>query len=441
MKIAFIVEGFPVLSQTFVLNQITGLIDRGHEVDIYAEVQDDSRKIHPTIEQYRLLERTYYQPLQPHDKLQRVLKALRLFVPCFLEDPDLVLRSINVFKYGKSAASLRLFYSVIPFLGNRNTYDVIQCHFGLLGIKGMMLREVGAIQGKLVTAFHGVDISQNLDLLGENLYDDLFKVGDCFLPISQHWRNRLAQLGCPSGRTFIHHMGIDCQKFTFIPRIPAPEQPIRLISIARLTEKKGIEYGIRAVAKILKRYSNIEYLIVGSGELRERLAQIIQGLGVEAQIKLIGWKNQQEVIDILNHSHILLAPSVTASDGNQEGIPVALMEAMAMGLPVISTYHSGIPELVEDDVSGFLVPERNIEALANKLEDLLQQPERWVKMGQSGRSRVEEQFNINKLNDRLVEIYQALIETGQSNLHQEHNRTDSASTNSDVFIPSTSTSL
>jgi len=105
-----------------------------------------------------------------------------------------------------------------------------------------------------------------------------------------------------------------------------------------------------------------------------------------------------------------LAPSITSQNGDQEGIPTTLMEAMACGLPVLSTFHSGIPELVQDGQSGFLVPERDVEALAEKLEHLLNHQECWSEMGLAGRKFVEANHDINKLNDRLVEIYEQLLE-------------------------------
>ena len=238
MKIAFVVEAFPVLSQTFVLNQITGLIDRGHQVDIYAEFKESLEKVHTDVRKYDLLSRTFYHPKVPKALGYRFLKGLWLFLIHFPFAPLLLLRSLNIFKYKKDAASLRLLYATIPFVKRRPAYDVIQCHFGLLGIKGMLLRDIGAMQGKLLTAFHGVDISQNLRLFGVSIYDDLFAQGDRFLPISYHWQQRLIELGCDPQKIVVHRMGIDCQRFAFLPRAIEPGAPVRLISVAGLTEKK-----------------------------------------------------------------------------------------------------------------------------------------------------------------------------------------------------------
>ena len=415
MKIAFLVGEFPNLSETFILNQITGLINRGHDVDIYAEIPSNRAKVHADVEKYNLLNRTYYHSQIPSNHLLRVLKGLGLLFTNLLKDPIILLRSLNVFRYGKKAASLRLLYAVIPFLYKRPQYDVIQCHFGTKGLEGLKLRDIGAIKGKLCTTFHGLDISGNLQKFGDRVYDSLFDKGDLFLPISECWKRRLVDLGCEEKKIIVHRMGIDCHKFNLTPRQPYTDGQIRLVTVARLVEKKGVEYGIRAVAKLSQLYQDIEYNIVGDGDLRPALEKLVADLNLGHAVKLLGWKQRTEVVEILDNADILLAPSVTSQNGDREGIPVVLMEAMAMGLPVVSTQHSGIPELVEDGVSGFLVPERDWEALAEKINYLIQHRDIWVQMGQEGRLQVEKFYNIDLLNDRLIEIYQQLEPVSPAN--------------------------
>ncbi|MBD2101127.1 glycosyltransferase [Leptolyngbya sp. FACHB-261] len=409
MKIAFFVGEFPSLSQTFVLSQITGLIDRGHEVDIYADAAGNTVKMHPDVEKYRLLERTYYLPDVPDNGALRILYSLKLLLSNYFLDPVVASKALNVFKYGKKAASLKLLYASLPFFKRRPSYDIIQCHFGLCGVKAMLLRDIGAIQGKLVTTFHGVDISGNLRKFGNHIYDQLFDKGDFFLPISEHWRRRLVELGCNEKKIGVHHMGIDCSRFSFKPRQMHDDGCLRLVTIARLVEKKGVEYGIRAVAQLAKRGHSVEYTVVGDGDLRQDLEQLSQKLDVSHIVKLPGWKQQPEIIEILTGSDILLAPSVTSGDGDQEGIPVVLMEAMALGLPVLSTEHSGIPELVKHGHSGFLVPERDVDALVDKLELLIANADAWASMGKSGREYVEQYYDIHKLNNQLAETYEQLL--------------------------------
>ncbi len=408
MKIAFIVGEFPVLSQTFVLNQITGLIARGHEVVIHGVKPNDASKVHPDVEKYHLLIHTQYEPQVPKNFFWRFLKGLRLLFSNFHKDPLVLLRSLNIFKYGKLAASMRLLYAIIPLL-DAEPYDIIHCQFGTFGIYGMIFRDIGAIKGKLITCFRGYDISWYIQQYGEQVYDLLFAQGDFFLANCDFFRRRAIKLGCDEQKIVVHPSGIDCNRFPFKTRYPQTHDTIRITTIGRLVEKKGIEYSIRAVAKVAKSNQNIEYNIIGDGELKEDLQQLIQRLNISDKVKLIGWKNQPEIIEILDNSHILLAPSVTSRKGDQDAAINTLKEAMAMGLPVIATLHGGIPELVKNGISGFLVPERDASAIAEKLNYLIEHPEIWSQMGKAGRAYVEAHYDINKLNDKLVQIYRQVL--------------------------------
>jgi len=403
MRILFIVGRFPLLSETFILNQITGLIDRGHEVDIYSTGSANNSTVHSDIEKYHLLDHTYFRSSIPHCRLLRLLKGLALLTAGFKE-PDTILRSMCILRYIVSTGSTLAFYEAIPLL-QRPPYDIVHCHFGPNGNRGRLLRELGVLQGKLITTFHGFDLTIHLQKQGENIYNQLFDTGDLFLPVSNRWKKRLIELGCDAKRIVVHRMGVDCRKFSFEPRQFSKNSKVRLVSVARFVEKKGLEYGIRAVAKLAKINKNIEYTIVGDGPLNDYLQDLVEELGVTDTIHMLGPKPQHQVIQILDRAHILLAPSVTDKNGDQEGIPVILMEAMAMGLPIVSTQHSGIPELIQDSVTGFLVPERDVEALFDKLKYLVKHPEIWPEMGHHGRKYVQEHYDINKLNDRLVEIY------------------------------------
>lgn len=410
MKVAFLVAHFPVLSETFILNQITGLIDRGHEVDIYANQPGDAFKVHPVVEKYHLLDQTYYLPKIPDNFLLRVLKGIGLLITNGYKDPWLFLRSLNVFNYGLQAASLWLVYGAVSLL-DKEPYDIIHCQFGTQSFRGILLHALSAQKTRLITTFRGHDISRYVQEKGDHIYKNLFKSGDFFLANCEFFKRRVIELGCNPQKAAVHRSGLDCSKFIFTPRYLSSDGIIRIATTGRFVEKKGIEYSIRAVAKQAKLNPNIEYNIIGDGPLKEKFQQLIQELDVSHIVKLLGWKNEDEIIEIINNCHIFIAPSVTASDGNQDAPINVLKEAMAMGLPVISTYHGGIPELVEDKISGFLVPERNSDALAEKLGYLIEHPEIWANMGKAGRAYVEAHYDLNKLNDQLAELYQQLLLT------------------------------
>ncbi|MGH7799427.1 MAG: glycosyltransferase [Thermodesulfobacteriota bacterium] len=414
MKIAFIVSSFPSLSQTFILNQITGLLDLGHDVEIFAEVNPNEKKVHSDVEEYRLIERTQY--VMPRNRIKRVLKAIYLIITNFHKSPIKILKSLNVTKYGKDALSLKLlYYTLIPFPDKK--FDIIHCHFGPNGIIGVYLKEMG-VPGKYVTSFHGYDINSYPRIAGENVYSELFSRVSCFTWNSNLTKKQLIELGCDQKKIIILPYGVRIERFRFIERKVRDEEPARILTVGRLVEKKGHEYAIKAIAEVVKRHRNIDYMIAGEGPSRSNLENLVLRLEIKNYVKFLGAVDQEEVLRLYEHSHIFLLSSVTASDGDSEGLPVVLLEAQAVGLPIISTLHSGIPEGVLDGKSGFLVPEKDVDALADKIEYLIEHPELWPDMGRCGRKFVEERYDIQKLNRRLVKIYKALLTNDTSTLEQ-----------------------
>lgn len=215
----------------------------------------------------------------------------------------------------------------------------------------------------------------------------------------------------------IHRLGVPVELLNASkPRLNADEQ-VRLLSVGRLVEKKGFEYSIRGVARVLQDFPNVQYEIAGDGPLRSSLERLIVELDVGNNIRLLGFQTREEVLRLLNEANIFLAPCVT-SDGRSgtgwawdvETGPVVVLEAMASGMPVISTRHTGIPEMVHDGESGFLVAEKDVDGIADRLTHLLKHPEIWQGMGQKGRKHVEEYHNREKQHDRLVKIYRLLLE-------------------------------
>ncbi|MBW4667499.1 MAG: glycosyltransferase [Cyanomargarita calcarea GSE-NOS-MK-12-04C] len=411
MKIAFFVAHFPVLSEPFILNQIAGTIERGHEVDIYSldGPPDDISKVHPLVEKYNLIERTIYAPTRPNNELWRWIKGLALLLKNFSKNPSVCLQLLNTSRYVSQAKSLKMLYRAIPFL-ERKSYDIIHCQFSTLGVFGVWFRQLGLTEGKLISTFRGSDISKFLPRWGEQVYQELFKETDFFLANCEFFKNKAVALGCDTNKIHVHGSGIDCSKFFFQERYFPQDGKIRVATTGRLVEKKGIEYVIKAVAKVAQTYPNIEYNVIGDGDLKEHFEKLSTELNVSHIVNLLGWKQQKEIVEILDTCHIFVAPSVTGVDGNQDAPVNTLKEAMAMGLPVISTLHGGIPELVEDGISGFLVPERDADAIAQKLTYLIEHSQDWQKMGKAGRKRVEENYDMTKLNDELVAIYQQMLD-------------------------------
>lgn len=415
MKIAFIVDKFPALSETFILNQITGLLDFGHEVDIYASYKQNTTKVHEEVRMYNLLNRTYY-PKMPLIKSWHNLKIILLIITNFHRNPMAILRSLNTLKYSRDALRLKLLPICLPYF-KRNSYDIIHCHFGPNGNLGVLLKELGVIKGKVVTMFHGYDIRRGLKY-GANIYAPLRERGDCFLSISKYNRIQLEKFGFESSKIIDHPVGIDLDRFPFrwdkesIP--PNHKGQIKILTIARLIREKGLQYGIMSIYELLKSNPNlnVQYNIIGEGILKEQLKELVSELGLIDVVRFFGEMDQTDVSKKMREAHIFLLPSVS------EALPVVLMEAQAIGLPVVATDVGSVAEIVADGKSGFIVSTQNVIALASKLEYLIKHPEIWPEMGRCGRKLVEERYNIKKLNRRLVEIYNALL-TNNYNVLEE----------------------
>jgi colanic acid/amylovoran biosynthesis glycosyltransferase len=384
-----------------------GLIELGHEVSIFADKSVRNVQIHDNYEKYGLSKQTRHYGI-PQNKFVRVLKAILLIIKYAPANYSVILRSLNVFRYGKSSWSLSLLFMSVALL-ERGPFDIIHCQFGALGPSGIALNQICSRNSKLVTSIRGYDVTVYLKK-HPGIYDELFREGNLFLPVCEFLKERLIQEGCQEKKIVVHHSGIDCSKFEYIQRVWDPGEPIKVLTIARLIEKKGVAVAIDAVSRLLSKAEKIEYSVVGDGPLREDLQQLIESMGIERQVRLLGWKTHEEVRRLLEESHVLIAPSLTSESGDQEGIPNAIKEAMASGLPVISTFHSGIPELVIDGVSGLLVPERDAASLADALAYLLSHPEVCKRMSKAGRMQVEQEFDTNSLNKKLEELYLGLMQ-------------------------------
>lgn len=405
LRIAILSHEFPALSETFVLNQVTGLIDLGHDVVVCANGPRDEPMQHPDVAAYDLMRRTVHLNL-PRNPFVRMLRAIGIAARPARRGGVPLRRLLDFRRHGRFAASLRLLFWAERLAGQA-PFDVILAHFGPLGQTAAALRDAGVISGRLATVMHGVDVSAYVRDAPDT-YAGLFRVGELFLPISGVWQRRLVELGCDARRIAVHHMGVAPDRYPFRPRRRAAGAPLRLLTVGRLVEKKGVGDALQAVAALVRRGIPVTYLVVGDGPLRGRLAELAAELGIARHVAFLGWQNQDAVATLMAAADVLLAPSVTSADGDQEGIPVTLMEAMASGMLVVSTRHSGIPELVEDGRSGLLVEEHDVTALAKAFQRLAGGELDWEPISHAAREKVCREFDVERLNRTLVERFIAL---------------------------------
>jgi colanic acid/amylovoran biosynthesis glycosyltransferase len=408
VRVACIVGEFPVLAETPFLNQLSGLIRRGHEVEVFADRPQPGVTFHPDVERLGLGARTRYPVALPHAGRWRA--ASRLVLAQRGEERRILLGTLNPLLYWRRAWSLEHLRRTASLLPRRH-FDVCYLPFVQDAFKAFRLRRAGVLDGPVAAAIRGSDITRYVATRGPRVYARVLRRIALFLPVSASFARRVVELGAPPSRVVVHGTGIDLRHWRFHPRRLGPGEPLRLVTVARLVEKKGIAYVLDALRRLGDAGVSASYEVVGDGPLRSALERQGERLGLGDRVRFLGWATTDQVREALDRAHVLVAASVRARDGDEEGIPNALKEAMASGLPVVATRHGGIPELVDDGISGFLVPERDSEALADRLALLAAHPERWPALIGGGRRRVERDYDIERLNDRLVTLFAGLSRT------------------------------
>ena len=427
LRIAFFVGQFPVISETFILRQITGLLDFGHEVDIFSDARPEPGvPVHAAVAKYRLLERTTYMDMPPEcvpwelpvlpvagetwlpgaveavPNWKRLADALPALERCLERAPALTEKALSEEHSGHRARSLSALYRLDRLSALSGGYDVLHAHFGPVGESFRFARDLW--RAPLVVSFHGFDFSTLPRKQGPRIYEKLFADADFVTVNSEFTRSRVAKLGCRQDKLHKLPVGLDLEAFPFRARTRRAGEPVRVLTVARLVEIKGHEFAIRAVAKARHRHPELRYDIVGDGPLRKSLEGLIVKLKLSSVVTLHGALDSAFIQDQMTRAHLAVQASVSV-EGDQEGQGLFLQEAQACGLPVLATQHGALAEGLVPEKSGFLVPERDVAALAGRLEHLLEHPDHWPEMGRHGRKFVARHYDIRRLNEQLVHLY------------------------------------
>ncbi len=247
---------------------------------------------------------------------------------------------------------------------------------------------------------HAHDIYVERPMLDEKIRAASFVVtiSDYNRRLLESWYGSLA-----AAKTHVIHCGIDTTVFQPRPKRPRAEV-FTIVCVATLRDYKGHPYLIEACAHLKAQQIPFRCLLIGDGEERAAIEALIARHGLEQDVILLGQQPRHQVSAILRSADVMVLPSVRTASGKQEGIPVALMEALASELPVVATAISGIPELIEDGQTGLLVPERDAQALAQALRRLYEQPELGCRLGAAGRAKVLRDFDLRKNATALYEL-------------------------------------
>lgn len=303
--------------------------------------------------------------------------------------------------------------SLFRHLESLSKLALIHAHFGHDGTYAMALAE--RLKIPFLVTFHGEDATISPTAVwrpGKLLYSQLIfhetelkRKAAVFIAVSRFIRSKLIEKGYPETKIIQHYIGIDTAKFSPSDK-RADERYI--LCVGRHTEKKGIDTLLRAFAQVARKHPSVSLIQVGTGSTTSDLKTLAKTLGINHRVRFLGAQPHETVLSLMRDSEVFALPSQTAKDGSCEGLPIVLNEASACGIPVVSTWHSGIPEGILDGETGFLVAEKNDVALAERLDTLLSDQALGKKMGQRGRELVCEDFDIRKQTVKLEAIYDSL---------------------------------
>ncbi|MBV8141654.1 MAG: glycosyltransferase [Verrucomicrobia bacterium] len=257
-----------------------------------------------------------------------------------------------------------------------------------------------------LVSFHGADVQVNVGSpAAKQLFQEVFASCALVLARSESLASALFSLGCSPDKVRIHRAGIPLDIFRYFPRQRPAQGAWQLLQACRLVKKKGLELTLRAFAGFLQRYPKANLTIAGDGPLRGVLEKLAKDLQLGNRIQFTGFMDQCSLLSLYQRSHLFLHPSEQTPDGNREGIPNSLLEAMATGLPCIATRHGGIPEAVTHLDSGILVPESDLARTEDWLVRLSTDDPLRDSLGMRAAQTIKDNFNLTTQIEKLEEIY------------------------------------
>ena len=291
---------------------------------------------------------------------------------------------------------------------DRENAQLLHIFFGHIAVH--LLPLIQAWSKPSVVSFHGADVLVDMEKPAyrkatKQMLDAVTRV----FVRSASLQRAVVELGGNENKIDIVRTGIPLGEFPFREREFPANGEWRFLQASRLVQKKGLATTLHAFTHFLGHYPRATLTIAGEGPMREELQELTRKLKIDDRVVLPGFVAPEKLREIYYTSHIFLHPSETGSDGNQEGIPNAMLEAMATGLPVFATDHGGIPEAIENGISGILVPERDYEALSQALLKAVQDRDRLTRLARNGANAVAQKFDQQNQIRRLEEIYLGMI--------------------------------
>jgi len=403
VKVAYIMSRFPKLTETFVLYEMRAVEELGAQVEVYPLLRERTTVMHP--EAAAFMERAHFQPFLSGAILRAHLHFLQQKPGAYLSTLWALLRA-NFGSLRYFAGALGLFPKAVYFAHRMAEEGITHVHAHFAShpaAAGFVIHRLSGIPFSFTA--HGSDLHCDRHMLPEKVAEAAFVVA-----ISNFNKEIIVQ-ECGErlrGKVVVIHCGVDTQVFQ--PRAADGRQdratrPFTLLCVGTLHEVKGQTYLLEACRLLQDRGIEFVCNLVGDGPDGEVLAAQIAQAGLDQRVRLLGRRTRGQIAELLARGHVVVMPSVPTRSGKREGIPVVLMEAMGSGVPVVASRLSGIPELVEHERSGLLVPPHDAEALADALERLYLNPALCQQLGQAGREKVLREFDLYSNAGALAQFF------------------------------------
>lgn len=408
LRIAFFTNSFPQSSEPFIELQASELVQRGHDVTVFglAGVATTTSSSPQAVRDR--LEGRYHNVLVPASVPNRFAAALVATKRTLRKASLNKLPIVRPLTFRRTWLDLSAAFQG-ELVAGHPPFDVLHCQFATLGEHVLKLKRSGLIEGAMVVHFRGYDITKVVKSHGNKVYDGLWSKTSAFIANCEDFRQRAIAIGCPPDAIEVIGSGIDLTTFHYRSPKKLGGGPVRLLAVGRLDPRKGFHSLIDAVEMLIKSGVEVELVIVGEGSERARLEHMIESYGLGGQINLAGRMPHLGIRNLLEESHVFVAPSETCPLGGADAPMNTIKEAMAVGVPVCATRHGGIPELVEDGVTGTLAEEGNPDDLAAAIRRLLAMSPVWSPMTEAARRRVETAYEISRVTDQLVATYRLAI--------------------------------
>ncbi|MBC7488499.1 MAG: glycosyltransferase [Cytophagaceae bacterium] len=289
----------------------------------------------------------------------------------------------------------------------KNGIDLLHVHFGVMGVE--LMKVCQQLNIPLIVTFHGFDITAAVqrDPAYYKALLQLFGKMKLGIAISNEMKKRLIDLGCSAEKIVVSYLGIPINEFQYIDR-SSHNGTVKFIHAGRLSATKGVPDLIRAFTNAFRQEDQVELFIIGDGEEKELMKSTIESSPIKDKIKYLGKLTNEELLHYRSICDVFVLNCRTPASGDKEGLPIALLEASSMGLPILSTRHAGIAEGVLHEQTGLLVDEFDTEALSKAMLAMMDQAAR-LKFGKKGRQWMEEQFDLAPCNEVLYKLYEKAV--------------------------------